>query len=419
VKRVELAYGAGTIAVDVPDDAQVLRPTDLPGLADPAAEITAALRRPRVGRGLAELVRPARPVVVVFPDITRPMPNTVVLPPLLAELERLGAGPDEVTLLCSTGTHRPATAEEMVALVGADIVARYRIHQHAATDGDHVQVGTVDGVPVLLDRRYVEADTRIVTGFVEPHFFAGFSGGPKAVCPGVAALETILAAHSPARILDPRATWTELDANPVHRFVAAAAALAPPDLSVDVAINGGRAVTAVFAGSLPGAHRLACAHVGRHAVRTLPAACDVVVSSNAGLPLDRNLYQAVKGMAAAERVVRPGGDILMVSSCVDGLPDGGAFARLLAAAPSAAALADPSAAPALDGWQTQVLGRVLARATVHLYSDGLRPEQTRAAHLRPVADPSATIAALVAGRGRPATVCVLPDGPLTVASAAG
>jgi nickel-dependent lactate racemase len=417
--RVELAYGSGTVAVDVPRGAHVLRPVDLPGLTDPASSLTAALHKPLTGQPLSELVGPGTRVVVVFPDITRPMPNKVILPPLLAELERLGAGPDEVTLLCSTGTHRRASAEELAELVGPDIVDGYRIHQHDATDRSHIQVGAVDGAPVLLDQHYVNADVRIVTGFVEPHFFAGFSGGPKAVCPGVAALETILAAHSPARILDPLSTWTELDANPVHRFVSRAAALLPPDLSVDVAINGQRQVTALFVGSLPYSHREACAFVRRTAVHTLPAACDVVVSSNSGLPLDRNLYQAVKGMAAAERVVRRGGDIVMVSSCIDGLPDEGAFGQILTEAASVAALNDPAATASLDTWQAQVFGRILARATVHFFSDGLLPDQMRSVHLRPVEDPSATVAELVARRGVGARVCVLPDGPLTVATVAG
>ena len=156
------------------------------------------------------------------------MPNTTVLPPLLAELERLGAGPDRVELLCATGTHRPAAAEELAALVGPDVMGRYRVHQHVADDGDHVSVGAVGGTPVLIDRRYVEADVRILTGFVEPHFFAGWSGGPKAACPGLAATSTILEAHSPARIADERATWMVTEGNPVHDFVRAATALCPP-----------------------------------------------------------------------------------------------------------------------------------------------------------------------------------------------
>ena len=202
-------------------------------------------------------------MAVVFPDLTRPMPNRTVLPPLLAELERLGAGPDRVELLCATGTHRPATADEMVELVGADIAGRYRVHQHRA-DGPRTTTSRWAGstaLPVRIDRRYVEADVRILTGFVEPHFFAGFSGGPKGACPGLAALETILEAHSPGRIADPRATWLVTEGNPVHDFVRAAVALAPPTLSVDVAINQRRQLTAVFAGPLPDGHAAACRFV--------------------------------------------------------------------------------------------------------------------------------------------------------------
>jgi nickel-dependent lactate racemase len=406
------------LPVDLPETATIVRPRRAAPLPDPVSAVRRALRSPVTGPSLADVVRRQRTVVIVFPDITRPMPNHIVLPALAAELDSLGFGPERVTMLCATGTHRTATRQELAALVGPRIFDGYAIHQHVATDDDHVGVGTVDGTAVLLDRRYVEADVRIVTGFVEPHFFAGFSGGPKAVCPGVAALETILEAHSPHRIADPRATWMELDANPVHRFIASATALLPPDVSVDVALNPARAITAVFAGLLPDAHRGACDHVRHSATHELPFRCDVVVTSNAGLPLDRNLYQAVKGMSAAERVVQPGGDIVMVSSCVDGYPDGDGFARIVRHAPGPAALASADVEPALDTWQAQVLGRVLATATVHLFTDGLTPDQVRAAHLRPIEDPSQAVADLVGRGGRDARVCVLPDGPLTVVTVA-
>jgi nickel-dependent lactate racemase len=411
--RVEIPYRSGTVGVEVPDGALVLRPVDLPALPEPSQALLEGLRRPLAGPSLQEIVRPGAKVVVVFPDITRPMPNKVVLPPLLGELRRLGAASDDVTLLCSTGTHRPATPGELEELVGPDIAAGYSIHQHVATDGDHLEVGVVDGAPVRLDRRYVEADVRIVTGFVEPHFFAGFSGGPKAVCPGVASLDTILEAHSPARILHPAATWVELDANPVHSFINRATALLPPDMSVDVAINGERHITAVFAGSLPDAHRKACEHVRRTAVQSVPEPFDVVVAGNAGLPLDRNLYQAVKGMAAAERVVRAGGDIVMLSSCIDGFPDDGPFASLVRAAPSPQSLVDPRGVASQDTWQAQVLGRILSKAKVHLYTQGLAHDEVRSVHLDPVDDPSKLVAELVSRRK---TLCVLPDGPLTVAT---
>jgi nickel-dependent lactate racemase len=414
---VRLAYGRQGLVARVPDDATVIAPTDLPGLADEAAAVLEALRAPTSGPPLADLVGRRDRVAVVFPDLTRPMPNRTVLPPLLAELERLGAGPDRVELLCATGTHRQATPQEMTELVGEEIVSRYAIHDHRGDDEAHVEVGTVDGTPILIDPRYVEADVRILTGFVEPHFFAGFSGGPKGMCPGLAATETILEAHSPARIADRRATWLVTEGNPVHDFVRAAAALAPPTLSVDVAINRTRRLTAVFAGALPDGHRAACAFVEESAVQGVDRRFDVVLTTNAGYPLDRNLYQAVKGMAAAERVVTDGGTIVMAAACVDGLPDGGAFARLLAAAADGDALAGSGGLSEPDRWQVQVLGRVLQRADVWLRTDGLDPDGVRGAHLRPVDDVSAAVAEALAAAGPRARLCVLPEGPLTVVSA--
>jgi len=417
VKEVRLAYGRHGLVAWVPDDAVVVGPGDLPGLADEEGAVLAALRAPVHGPPLAELVGAGDRVAVVFPDLTRPMPNRTVLPPLLAELARLGAGPERVVLLCATGTHRQATTAEMAELVGDDIVERYRIHDHRADDGAHVEVGQVDGAPVLIDPRYLEADVRILTGFVEPHFFAGFSGGPKGVCPGLAATETTLEAHSPRRIADEGATWLVTEGNPVHDFVRAAVALAPPTLSLDVAINNRRQLTAVFAGPLPEGHDAACAYVQETAVQLVDGRFDVVLSTNAGYPLDRNLYQAVKGMAAAERVVADGGTIVMAAACVDGLPDGGPFARLLAEAADGAALAGDSGPSEADRWQVQVLGRVLRRADVWLHSDGLTADEISAAHLRPAADVSDAVAEALAAAGAGARLCVLPQGPLTVVTA--
>ena len=322
--RVSLAYGRTGLSVEMPDDAEVIVPRELPGLADQPGAVGRAVA-PR----LSGLVDAASTVAVVFPDLTRPMPNRTVLPPLLAELTACGVPDGHITLLCATGTHRQATAEEMAELVGPEIVARYCIIDHQSDSDQHQMVGQVDGVSIGLQRQYVEADVRIITGFVEPHFFAGFSGGPKAVCPGLAATETILEAHHPRRIADPRATFVTRVGNPVHDFVRAAVALAPPHLSVDVTINRAREVTAVFCGPMAETHDAACAFVEASAVQRVSAPFDVVISTNGGHPLDRNLYQAVKGMAAAERIVARGGAVLMAAACGDGVPDDGAFARLL------------------------------------------------------------------------------------------
>jgi lactate racemase len=414
--RVELAYGTAGLTVEVPDDAEVVLPHDAPGLGDEAGAVTRALRQPLAGSPLAGLVNASTRVAVVFPDLTRPMPNRTVLPPLLAELARAGVPDRHVTLLCATGTHRQATASEMAELVGPEIVARYAIVDHDAERGEHRVVGEVDGVPVLLQREYVDADVRVITGFVEPHFFAGFSGGPKAVCPGLAATRTVLEAHHPRRIADPRATFVTRQGNPVHDFVRAAVALSPPHHSVDVTINRQRQLTAVFAGPLGTAHDAACASAEASVVRRVSEPFDIVVSTNGGHPLDRNLYQAVKGMAAAERIVRQGGVILMAAACVDGVPAGGAFARLLEGATTPEDLLRAAGGPELDLWQAQVLGRVLTRAEVHLYSEGLTERMVRAAQLLPVGDLDADLAQVINRLGGSPRLAVLPEGPLTVAT---
>ena len=413
---VTLAYGADGLSIDVPDDAVVVNGEEAPPLRDEAEAIRRALAAPLSGPALADLVGKGETVAVVFPDLTRPMPNTTVLPPLLAELARLGAGPDRVELLCATGTHRQATPEELSNLLGPDLVSRYRIHDHRADDDDHVDVGAVDGARILLDRRYLAADVRIVTGFVEPHFFAGWSGGPKAVCPGLAATSTILEAHSPARIADPAATWLTTAGNPVHEFVTRATALCPPDLAVDVTLDRRRGLTGVFVGGLPDGHREACAFAERTVTTVVDGPFEVVVTTNGGYPLDRNLYQAVKGLAAAERVVAGGGTIILAAACLDGVPDGGAFAGLLAGATDAASLARPGGPARVDGWQAQVLGRVLERAEVWVRSDGVTDDEVRTALMNPVDDVSAAVRQALDRHGPGARVCVLPRGPLAVAS---
>jgi nickel-dependent lactate racemase len=414
--NVELAFGQSSLAIEAPDDAVVVRPASIEAAERPSDLVRESLRKPLAGDPLGSVVRADDRVVIAFPDITRPMPNRVVLPPLLAELEEIGLRPGQIELIAATGTHRPATEDELREFVGDEIVDRYSVRNHVATDGEHVAVGEVGGVDVLLDAAYVAADVRIVTGFVEPHFFAGFSGGPKAVCPGLAALETILEAHSPARIASPRATWLEIEGNPVHDFVRAATGLLPPTFSIDVVINDLGELVDVFAGALEPAHRAACRHVLQTVVRPVPGRFDVVVATNGGYPLDRNLYQAVKGMAAAERVVDEGGAILVAAECRDGVPEEGDFGSILAAASGPAELVDASAPKQLDRWQAQVLGRVLERAPVSLFSSGLTEEQTRRAHLEPVRDLGAAVQSALAKHGP--RLCVLPLGPLTVADPA-
>jgi nickel-dependent lactate racemase len=394
----------------------IVEPTYLPGLPDQTGAIRDALRAPIAARPLRELVRSTDRVVVVFSDITRPVPNRVIFPPLLAELGHVP--PERVLLLNGAGLHRPNTPEELARMLGPEVVARYRVENHDAHDAANlVRVGRSRfGGEIWLNRRYVEADVRIVTGFIEPHFFAGFSGGPKGVIPGVAGSETITHNHSAPMIADPNARWGITRGNPIHEEQREGVGLAPPHFLVNVATNRDKEVTAVFAGDYLAAHDAGCAFVRGVSMRPVPHRYPIVVTTNSGYPLDLNLYQAVKGMAAAEEIVEPGGAIVIAAECREGIGHGD-FARLLGLADSPAALLELIAQPdfhMLDQWQAQILARIRARARVILVSHCLGPDDLRRAHLEHAASVEIALARLREHYGPNAPICVLPQGPLTI-----
>ncbi len=416
-RRIRLAYGRAGLEVDFPAERTVVvEPSTLPGLPDEAGALRDALRRPPAGPPLAERVRPSHRAAVAICDVTRPMPTARVLPVLLAEL---GLPAEQVVILVATGTHRSSTPAELESMVGRDILSRYRIVNHDARDPSQlVSLGrTASGIPILLNREWVEADVRITTGFVEPHFFAGFSGGPKLVAPGLAGLETVMELHSARLIGDPLSTWGEIDANPIHREIREIAARCGVDFAVDVTINRERQITAVFAGDLTVSHPAACRAVRRTAMQPVEREFDVVVTTNSGYPLDLNLYQSVKGMSAAARVVRPGGHIICAAECSDGIPQHGSYGRLLASASGPEALLEMIHRPGFqcpDQWQVQIQAQIQRKARVHLYSDGLSADQIRAAHLEPVEDIAALVDERLTEAGPEARVCVLPEGPQTI-----
>ncbi len=416
--RIQLAYGRDGLWVDLPDDVTVLEPRFVPGLPDEPAVITAALRAPIGTPSLRELARPHDTAVVVFSDLTRPMPNDRVLPVLLDELTQAGLPDEQVVLLNALGTHRPQTAAELAHMLGSDVARRYRIVQHDAWNDDElVEVArNRAGRAVRVNRAYMAASLRILTGFIEPHFFAGMSGGPKAVLPGIADVESILDNHGPAMIAHPQAAWAVTAGNPIWEEMLHVAQATAPTLLLNVTLNRQRQVTAVFAGDLLTAHQAGTDFVRRTALRTVPAPFDIVVTSNSGYPLDLNLYQAVKGMSAAACIVRPGGDIIVAAECWDGLPDHGEYGRLLREARSAQELLGRVMAPGFrchDQWEAQVQAQILAHARVHVYADGLSDEQLRQALVIPCRSIEETLARL--RRDNPAaTIAVLPDGPQTL-----
>lgn len=423
MRRVRLEYGRTGLDVDLPDRTQVIEPVRASPLADEQAALREALRRPRGSPGLRELARPGMRVVVVHSDMTRPMPNERVLPVLLAELEAVGVVAGDITLLNALGTHRAQTPAETEELLGPDIARRYRCVLHDAWDVDQlVPAGTGgrDDRPVpdlLINRAYVEADLRILTGFIEPHFFAGFSGGPKAVLPGIADIDSIMANHGPSRLGHPSATWGVTHGNPVWDEMLAGARQAGPCLLLNVTLDGSRRLTGVFAGELETAHAAGCAACRQTSMVPVPHRFDIVITTNAGHPLDLNLYQSVKGMSAARQIVRPGGAIVVAAACADGLPEHGEYANLLRDADGAESLLARVTAPGFschDQWQAHTQAEIQLHADVHVYSEGLTGAQIRGALLQHSRDVRTTVLSLLDRYGPDATVCALPSGPLTI-----
>ena len=417
--KVELAYGKTGLEISLPNDASVtvIQPEYVVGLPDQAGAVRDALRRPIGAPPLRSLVKPTDKVGIVFSDITRPTPNHLILPVLLAELDHVPD--DQIVLFNSTGTHRPNTEAELRAMLGDAIVDRYRIVQNDAHDrGSHVLVGrTTSGNDVWIHREFVGCDVRILTGFIEPHFFAGFSGGGKAIMPGLALLETVMRNHSARNLDSPLARWGITHGNPLWEEIHEAAAMVQPTFLLNVALNRDRQITAVFAGDFEQAHAQGCAFVRDKAMVAVKKPFDIVITSNSGYPLDLNLYQSVKGMSAAAQVVKEGGSIIVAADCWDGIPDHGEYGQLLLEADSPQSLLETVRTPGFqrqDMWEAHIQALICLKAEIYFYSHNLSDEQIKGAWLRPCRDIEATVAALLRQYGRGATVCVLPDGPQTI-----
>ena len=416
--RIRLDYGTEGLEVDLPQERlTVIEPIFRPPLADPAAALAAALRAPLGRPPLRDIVRRGQKVAISVCDMTRAQPRREMLAALFAEMSDVPA--DDITILIATGTHRANTPAELDAMLGAGIARRYRVVNHDSRDRASLDfIGTTPtAVPVLLNRAWMQADIRITTGFVEPHFFAGFSGGPKMVAPGLAGLETVLVLHDAQRIAHPNATWGMTDGNPIHDDICAVARMAAPHFSVDVTLNRDQQITAVFAGDLFAEHRAACEAATRDAMRAVEAPFDVVLTTNSGFPLDQNLYQAVKGMSAAGKVVKPGGTIVCAAECRDGLPSHSSYGEVLASQPSPETLLAMINAPGYstpDQWQVQIQAQLQMKAAVMVKAGGLTPDAVRAAHFQPVDDVGAAVSDAMRRAGPDATLCVLPHGPQTI-----
>lgn len=390
----------------------LLESTALPPLPDPAGAVAASLATPLGGPPLAELARGKKSACVVVSDITRPVPNPLILPPLLAGLEAAGVPRQGITILVATGMHRANSGPELAELLGPEVAGAYRVVNHDCREAESLEViESIDGTPIAINRLYLEAELKIVTGLIEPHPFAGFSGGAKSILPGVASLESMQYMHSYAMVDDPRLAGGRLENNPFQEQVQRIGAKAGLDFMLNVVIDRKRRLLGVFAGSFAQAFAQGCALAARQTVVRVEEPFDLVVTSGGGHPLDATLYQSSKGLIAARAITRRGGAVLWISHCAQGLgsPE---YCAMVTRCGDAAGFRAAHGAPqdfVVDQWGAQCYFQCLDHLErVLLHSPGISPEQAAGFGLEHAPELDAAWQALLAHYPR---VAVMPEGP--------
>lgn len=420
--RIELSFGRGTLPLDLPDDLDVtvVRKVEMPVLPDPAGAVARALAAPVAARPLGEEARGARSACVLVCDVTRPVPNGLLLPPLLRALLAAGLPADRVRVLVATGLHRPNEGAELAEVIGDRwVMETFRVENHdARDDAAHVDLGpTALGTPVKLDRRLVEADLKIVTGLVEPHFMAGYSGGRKVIAPGVAHRDTITTFHSARFMAHPRAVSCVLDGNPLHEEQLAIAARLGRVLAVNAVLDERRRLSLVTFGEVVASHLEAVRFVERFAIVPVPRRFRTVVTSAAGHPLDRTYYQTVKGMVGPLDILADGGRLVVASSCAEGMGSReyvAAQRRLVEQGVEGflAGLREKRFAD-VDEWQTQMQTKPMRKARVQLYAPGLSAADAALTGVERIGSIADAVLAAVRESGDRA-VAVVPEGPYVV-----
>ena len=380
--KTHFAFGKSGIDVEVPTefggfDCQVVRSRAARALENSTGALEVALDHPIHSEPLEKLAAGKRTAAISVCDITRPAPNRVTLPPLLKRLHAAGIPKEGVTILIATGLHRAATREELEIILGPEIAATYNVVSHDARNfAAHRAVGTTRrGTPVYIDERFVAADLHITLGFIEPHLMLGFSGGRKLIVPGVAAQETIKVIHSPRFIREPLSTEGSIEGNPLHAELLEAAALARHDFILDVTLTQDREISGVFAGNPVKAHAAGVEFMLSNSLTPLDGLVDAVITSSAGYPLDLTFYQCLKGLTAAQHIVKPGGKMLLLAECAEGIgsPE---YARLLKGYRGHAEfLKEIESTPVeIDQWQLEKLALAGLKNELLFYTPGAARE---------------------------------------------
>ena len=420
--KVHFSFGKAGMDVAVPEGykTQIIMSHTAQALADERAALDAALDAPIGSEPLLKLATGKKTAAISICDITRPAPNRVTLPPVLERLHQAGIPVEGVTILIATGLHRGATPEEIVTIVGPEIAAKYRIVSHDAKAlNEHRYLGaTGRGTPVYIDERFMAADLHITLGFIEQHLMLGFSGGRKLIAPGVAAQETIKVIHSPRFMREPKATEGSIAGNPLHAELLEIARMARHDFMLDVTLTQDRKISGVFAGDPVKAHAAGVAFVEQTCLERLDEPVDAVITSAAGYPLDLTFYQVVKGITAAQHMVKPGGRILVIGQCAEGVgsPE---FARRLSGLKDFRSFLDEirSAPVEVDQWQLEKLALTGEKYDLYFFTPGVTRSQLGFLSESAFRSVEEAVAATLAGLPADARIALVPEGPYTFARA--
>jgi nickel-dependent lactate racemase len=422
--RVRLEYGRTGLEVELPDrpGTRTLAYKDAPPLAEPDAAVRDVLANPTGTPSLADLAHGRQDACIVICDITRPVPNELILRPMLQTLEAAGIPRDKILVLIATGAHRPSTPEEDLEMVGEEIAGSYRIeNHHAQVLEEHTNLGdSPRGVPIWIDSRYVEADLKITIGLIEPHLMAGFSGGRKLICPGIAAMETIKVWHGPGFLEHPKADCGILTGNPVHEENTWIAQRAGCDFICNVVIDAQRRALKFVAGDMIEAFHEGVDFVKSVVIDTVPKPVDIVVTSSAGYPLDTTFYQAVKGLTGALPIVKEGGTIILAASLTEGIGSP-PFQKLFEENESLEVFMQRILGKdywVMDQWQLEELAKVCRKAKVKVVSDGLPAETLDKLFVQSAPSVEQAVADSLAEYGDDATLAVIPKGPYVLAQVA-
>ena len=420
--KTDFAFGKSGLALDLPEgfDYQTLEARSAQPVADGLKAIEEALDAPTGCPPFIDLCRGKASAAISVCDITRPAPNRLTLPPILRRMEAAGIPQENITILIATGLHRPATQAEILEIVGPEIAARFRIVNHHARElAEHRHLGsTSTGTPVYIDERFISADLHVTLGFIEPHLMLGFSGGRKLIAPGLAAQETIKVLHGPKFMRDSRAVEGSVADNPLHRELIEISRMARHDFLLDVALTRSRQIASVFAGHPEQAHAAGMKFVAKVMLEQLEAPADAVITSCAGYPLDLTFYQAIKGITAAQHIVKKGGRILLIAECQEGA---GAeeFCQMLKMTDSSSDFLEriEKSPVIVDQWQLEKLALVAQKAEILFYAPGLPAEFHSKLWGRAFGSPSEALQALTAGLPQGAKIAVIPEGPYVLAKA--